>query len=163
MGFLSRAKVFLNAQVNLNASALEPASTAFCELGGLGDFSHAEKAGVEGACSVFRAGRHGELDVIDGEEAEHKLIVGDRCLYFDDETSMKTVSATVFRSKCLKLLDQVASTREPILITKRGKAVAKLVPFASADEVFGFFEGKGSIEGDVVKPIMSKSEWGKLG
>lgn len=68
MGFFSRAKIFLNAQVNLNASALEPASTTFGELGGLGNFSHAEKAGVEGAGSVFRTRRHGELDMIDHKE-----------------------------------------------------------------------------------------------
>jgi hypothetical protein len=125
VGFFSRAKIFLDAQVDLNASALKPAAAAFGKLDRLRDFAHAEKAGVEAAGSVFRAGRHGELNVIDGEEAEHELILGDRGLYCDDETSIKTVSATVFRSKCLKLLDQATRTREPIVITKHGKAAAE--------------------------------------
>jgi hypothetical protein len=31
-----------------------------------------------------------------------------------------------------------------------------------ADEIFGFFEGKGSICGDVVAPALSPEEWGSL-
>lgn len=37
-------------------------------------------------------------------------------------------SAAEFKAKCLKLMDEVAKTRKPIIITKRGKPVAKLVP-----------------------------------
>ena len=102
--------------------------------------------------------------MIDGDKIDHDLIVGDCELYFDDETSVKTISATAFRAKCLKLLDEVRATREPLVITKHGKAVAKLVPFVPApDEMSGFFKDRGSIKGDVVHPIMSKSEWGCLG
>ena len=38
------------------------------------------------------------------------------------------IGAGAFKSQCLKLLDAVAFTRAPLVITKRGKAVAKLVP-----------------------------------
>ena len=38
------------------------------------------------------------------------------------------ISAAEFQAKCLKLMDEIAKTRKPIIITKRGKPVAKLVP-----------------------------------
>ena len=38
------------------------------------------------------------------------------------------INAAEFKAKCLKLLDEVAATHEPLVITKRGKPVAKLVP-----------------------------------
>ena len=54
--------------------------------------------------------------------------------------------------------------RETVVITKHGEPVAKLVPIErEADEIFGFFRGKGSITGDVVSPVLSHKEWGNLG
>jgi antitoxin (DNA-binding transcriptional repressor) of toxin-antitoxin stability system len=44
------------------------------------------------------------------------------------------ISATEFKAKCLALIDQVHSTREPVLIRKRGKIVAKLLPENDPDE-----------------------------
>ena len=41
---------------------------------------------------------------------------------------MKTVAAGRFKDLCLKMLDDVAETRTPIVITKRGRPVAKLMP-----------------------------------
>ena len=41
---------------------------------------------------------------------------------------MQTIAAGRFKDLCLKLLDQVAASRTPIVITKRGKPVAQLVP-----------------------------------
>ena len=45
---------------------------------------------------------------------------------------MKTLAAGKFKDICLKTLDEVAATRTPIVITKRGRPVAKLVPFVKA-------------------------------
>ena len=42
---------------------------------------------------------------------------------------MKTIAAGKFKDICLKTLDDVAKTRTPIVITKRGQPVAKLVPY----------------------------------
>jgi antitoxin (DNA-binding transcriptional repressor) of toxin-antitoxin stability system len=53
----------------------------------------------------------------------------------------------------------------PVIITKRGKPVAKLVPVETEkDDIFGFMEGKGKIEikGDIVSPILTPEEWGDL-
>jgi prevent-host-death family protein len=43
---------------------------------------------------------------------------------------MKTMPAGKFKDRCLKTLDEVARTRSAVVITKRGRPVAKLVPCA---------------------------------
>ena len=51
-------------------------------------------------------------------------------------TMDQTVAAGQFKAKRLHLLDQVATQRTPLLITKRGKPVDRLVPNADAENVF---------------------------
>ena len=76
---------------------------------------------------------------------------------------MKTMPAGEFKVHCLAVMDEVASKREAVLITKRGKPVAKLVPVEKEkDDIFGFLKGKGRILGDIVSPIISPEEWGDL-
>ncbi len=41
---------------------------------------------------------------------------------------MRTIPAGRFKAQCLKLLDEVAETGETILVTKRGRPVAKVEP-----------------------------------
>jgi prevent-host-death family protein len=77
--------------------------------------------------------------------------------------SMKTMAAGAFKVHCLKVMDEVQSKRQAVLITKRGKPVAKLVPVGKEkDDIFGFLKGKGKITGDIVSPILSPEEWGDL-
>jgi prevent-host-death family protein len=45
---------------------------------------------------------------------------------------MKTMAAGKFKNECLKALDEVARDRTSILITKRGRPVARLVPLTSS-------------------------------
>jgi prevent-host-death family protein len=76
---------------------------------------------------------------------------------------MKTVPAGVFKTNCLAIMDEVKAKREPVVITKHGQPVAKLVPVnAGVDEIFGFFNGRGTITGDIVSPVLSAKEWGNL-
>ncbi len=76
---------------------------------------------------------------------------------------MKTVAAAWFKAHCLAVLDEVQAKRQTIVITKRGKPVAKLVPVnQEKEDIFGFFKGKAIITGDVVSPALSLEEWGKL-
>lgn len=62
------------------------------------------------------------------------------------------ISATEFKAKCLKLLDEVAATHEPLVITKRGKPVARLLPIDgdTRESMFGYLRGTATILGDVV-------------
>lgn len=70
---------------------------------------------------------------------------------------MKKIAAGEFKAKCLALMEDVRTTRRPIVITKRGKPIAKLVPAEPAeDEWIGRLNGKFKITGDIVSPI---DEW----
>jgi len=73
---------------------------------------------------------------------------------------MKTIPAGEFKARCLTLMDDVRTTREPVVITKRGKPVAKLVP---ADEVsrdfIGRLEGIVRIVGDIESPVVPPEAW----
>ena len=77
----------------------------------------------------------------------------------------KTVPAGQFKVHCLAIMDEVAAKRQAIVITKRGKPVAKLVPVEKEkDDIFGFLKGKGKIEikGDIIAPALTPEEWGDL-
>jgi len=65
------------------------------------------------------------------------------------------VNATEFKAKCLKLMDQVQKTHEPVVITKRGKPVAKLVPLEPEEPQswFGYMADTIKITGDILSPI----------
>lgn len=63
------------------------------------------------------------------------------------------IPAGEFKARCLQLMDKVARSREPIVITKRGKPVAKLVPAdapAQRAPLFGYMVGTAEIRGDIV-------------
>ena len=66
------------------------------------------------------------------------------------------IAAGEFKAKCLKLMDQVQETGEVIVITKRGKPVAKLVPVKEVKpekSYYGYMKGTGKILGDIISPI----------
>jgi prevent-host-death family protein len=66
----------------------------------------------------------------------------------------ENIPAGEFKAKCLKVLDEVQRQRKQIVITKRGKPVAKLVPVNDRPESFiGSMEGTMEIIGDIVAPI----------
>jgi prevent-host-death family protein len=64
-----------------------------------------------------------------------------------------------FKAKCLQVIDEVQRLRMPIVITKRGKPVAKLVPLDEHHESFiGSMQGTMEIIGDIVSPLDVKWE-----
>ena len=63
------------------------------------------------------------------------------------------IPAGEFKAKCLKLLDEVQQHRSQLVITKRGKPVARLVPVTEdLPDIFGRMKGTGEILGDIVGP-----------
>ena len=64
-----------------------------------------------------------------------------------------TIGAGDFKAKCLQLLDTVAEQRETLVITKRGRPVAKLVPLPPEKEIFGALAGSVMSESDIVSPL----------
>jgi antitoxin (DNA-binding transcriptional repressor) of toxin-antitoxin stability system len=57
-------------------------------------------------------------------------------------------------------MDDVNATGEPVLITKRGTPVAKVVPVTSKkQDLFGFMAGELKIIGDIESPVIPLEEW----
>ena len=66
----------------------------------------------------------------------------------------RTIKASEFKAKCLKLMDEVAENGEEIVITKNGKPVAKLTAFRERPKtLFGIDKGRLEILGDIISPI----------
>jgi prevent-host-death family protein len=78
---------------------------------------------------------------------------------------MKTMAAGKFKATCLAVMDEVQAKREPVIVTKNGKPVAKLVPMPleEPDPIFGFYKGNLEILGDIVSPAFDADEWDSLG
>lgn len=74
---------------------------------------------------------------------------------------MVTINATEFKAKCLAILDEVAGTGEAVLILKRGRPVAQLVPPVSSGSQFPQEDLRGSVQitGDVVGPVLPAEAW----
>ena len=71
---------------------------------------------------------------------------------------MRTIKASEFKAKCLKLMDEVAATGEPLEITKHGVPVARLVLARQRPKtIFGAMKGSILYMGDVVSP--TGAEW----
>jgi prevent-host-death family protein len=72
---------------------------------------------------------------------------------------MRQIPAAQFKANCLRLMDEVAQRRTPVVITKRGKPIAKLVPIDDKPiDLFGYMAGTIKICGDIVSPI-DDIEW----
>ena len=46
---------------------------------------------------------------------------------------MKTLGISQFKAHALRIVDEVAKSQESIVITKRGKPLAKLIPYRNPD------------------------------
>jgi prevent-host-death family protein len=67
---------------------------------------------------------------------------------------MKQIAAGIFKARCLAVMKKVQTTGEPVIVTKRGKPVVKVVPAEpEKNNVFGFMTGKVKIVGDIESPI----------
>jgi len=41
---------------------------------------------------------------------------------------MKRMQASAFKTKCLTVMNEIQATGEPVIVTKRGKPVVKVIP-----------------------------------
>ena len=73
---------------------------------------------------------------------------------------MKKMPAGEFKARCLRVMEDVKTYRQPVLITKKGKPVAKLVPAdEGTSDVFGCMAGTAQIVGDVEAPLTRRRAW----
>jgi prevent-host-death family protein len=64
----------------------------------------------------------------------------------------KHVPAGRFKAECLGLIDRVAETREPFIITKHGRPVVQVIPMPA--ESSAALVGSVTVHGDIVGPIL---------
>ncbi len=74
---------------------------------------------------------------------------------------MRTMAAAKFKAQCLAVMDEVQAKREPVLVTKNGKPVAKLVPLDLSKDVdpLDAFRLPGmEIVGEILAPLYTDEE-----
>jgi prevent-host-death family protein len=73
---------------------------------------------------------------------------------------MKRMPAGEFKARCLRVMEEVKTYRTSVVITKKGRPVAKLVPLDEpATEVFGCMAGTAEIVGNVEAPVVPVRAW----
>ena len=74
---------------------------------------------------------------------------------------IQEIAISEFKTKCLSLLEEVDKTKIPLRVTKRGKAIADVVP-AAVETVerdwLGSMSRSFEIVGDIVSPVIEIQE-----
>ena len=69
-------------------------------------------------------------------------------------TGPRTIKASEFKAKCLRLMDEVAESGEEIVITKYGRPVSRLLPYRKKMRMaFGRNRDNIRILGDILEPM----------
>lgn len=72
-------------------------------------------------------------------------------MYTTAMANPRSINATDFKARCLRVLDDVQTTGAEVVITKRGKPVARLAPIGrTRGSLRGAWKGKARICGDIV-------------
>lgn len=77
-------------------------------------------------------------------------------------STMEELSVSRFKATCLAVLEKVRTTREPVLVTKRGEPIAEVVPVSRAGDEprrLGVLIRRGAVVGDVIEPAVGPEEW----
>jgi prevent-host-death family protein len=73
---------------------------------------------------------------------------------------MKRMHVSAFKARCLSVVKTIHATGEPIVVTKRGIPLVKVVPVTSpSDDFFGFMAGEFQIVGDIESPTVPLEDW----
>lgn len=74
---------------------------------------------------------------------------------------MEIITISNFQKNCNTILEKVTQTDESVLISKKGKVLAKIVPISSSGKKswLGCMAGKGRIVGDIISPAEDISVW----
>ena len=77
---------------------------------------------------------------------------------------METMNASDFKARCLAILDRVQTTGESVVILKRGRPVAELVPVSTAETKYPQSKLRGTVTfvGDVIGPALPEEAWESL-
>lgn len=66
----------------------------------------------------------------------------------------RIVQAGVFKARCLKMMDEVEKTKNPLIVTKHKIPIVKIVPIQNEKQtLFGKMRGTSRVKGDIIAPI----------
>ncbi|PYV28939.1 MAG: type II toxin-antitoxin system prevent-host-death family antitoxin [Acidobacteria bacterium] len=71
--------------------------------------------------------------------------------------AVKTITAARFKDQCLKIMDTVVRTKSPIVVTKRGRPVVKVVPYTETPASSRSLAG--SIRKESGSPYSTGEKW----
>jgi prevent-host-death family protein len=76
-------------------------------------------------------------------------------------TARNQIAAAAFKAKCLQIMDRVSVGKQPVVVTKRGKPLVRIVPVDEPDaaSIFGCLAGDFQIVGDIEGPVLPASLW----
>ena len=67
---------------------------------------------------------------------------------------IRQIAAGEFKAKCLQLMDDVQRSGQQLVITKRGKPIARLVPYEQEPPLlFGYMKDSVGINGDIISSL----------
>jgi len=74
-----------------------------------------------------------------------------------------SVTTSEFKARCSEIISRVERMKTPVILTKRGRPVARIVPMENEEctDLFGFAKGSISILSDIVEPIQVSWEAGE--
>ena len=78
------------------------------------------------------------------------------------EKEQEKIAISEFKATCLKVLERVKLTGNPVLITKRGDPIAVVTPPPLPPKKtswIGMYKDQGKIIGDIVGPVIDDSDW----
>jgi prevent-host-death family protein len=74
----------------------------------------------------------------------------------------ETIMISTFKATCLSVLERVKKTGQPILVTRRGEAIALIEPPPQQKRDtswMGTFASRGRIAGDIISPALDSKKW----
>lgn len=73
------------------------------------------------------------------------------------DTSEHTIAAGEFKTKCLGIMESIHETGLPVVITKRGVPMVKIIPYVEKEKpkksLFAAMQGTITINADIIEPI----------
>ena len=73
---------------------------------------------------------------------------------------MKRIHASAFKARCLSVMKKVQATGEPVVVTRRGVPLVKVVPAETGEpSLFGFMADEFEIAADIESPVLPLQTW----
>ncbi len=82
--------------------------------------------------------------------------------YCMTKKAAKTIAISEFKATCLAVLEEVRRTGASIIVTRRGKPIAEVMPpslASSGESWLGAMSGTATITGDLVEPVGDPGDW----